>query len=70
VSKEQVGFRLEPEQVERLDVLAEVLTKRAAGVPVNRSMAARTALERGLAVMEQEVGITPKKGSKSASKPK
>ena len=67
---DHVGFRLDEELVGRLDALAEALSLRAAGVKVNRSAAARTALERGLSAMEKEIGIEPKKGVKPASKPK
>ena len=65
-SKEHVGFRLPSELVARLDVIATELSKRAAGVDVNRSTVARRALETGVEAMEKEIGIvSPLKGSKS-----
>ena len=69
MSKEQVGFRLEPEQLERLDKLAEALTKRTAGVTVNRSSAARAALDRGIEELEKDIGLAAK-GTKPPSKAK
>ena len=68
--KELVAFRLEPEQIERLDALADGLSKHSSGVNVSRSAAARVALERGISELEKEIGMAPKKGAKPASKPK
>ena len=55
------SIRLDAEIVGRLDRLAEALTARAAGAPVNRSSAARVALERGLADLEAELKIKPRR---------
>jgi predicted DNA-binding protein len=67
VSKELVGFRLEADQIERLDKLAGALSKRSANVSVSRSSAARAALERGISELEKEYGIADN-GGKAASK--
>ena len=69
MSTKQVGFRLEAEQVERLDRLADALSKRAAGIACNRTMAASAVIERGLVALEQELGLVPKKEAKPARKP-
>lgn len=50
-------IRLEDDTIERLDRLAAALTERAAGVKVSRSGAMRATIERGLDVLEAELGI-------------
>jgi predicted transcriptional regulator len=51
-----IPIRLDDDLVARLDALAAALTERAAGVKVTRTAAMRTALERGIAALESEVG--------------
>lgn len=51
-------FRLDDGTIERLDRVAEALTKRASGAPVVRASAARLALERGLGELERELAVT------------
>lgn len=58
-----IPIRLEDDLVARLDALAAVLTERAAGVKVTRTAAMRSALERGLEALEDEVG-TPRRKPK------
>ncbi len=60
---ESVSARVEPEVIQRLDRLAVELTKRAEGVEVNRSDAARTTILAGLEALESKLGLVPKKGA-------
>lgn len=54
------SMRLDADLVDRLDRVAEAMSERAAGLPVNRSNAARVALERGLDVLEVELKLKSK----------
>jgi hypothetical protein len=56
-----VPLRLEEEVIERLDRLARAMSERAGGVEVNRSSVMRTVLDRGLDVLEKELGVQPPK---------
>lgn len=64
--------RYRPETLERLDRIAEALVARSGGVIVRRADALRLATERGVEVLERELGITsddaaapaPSKGGK------
>ncbi len=58
------SIRLDAEILDRLDRIAEAMTARAAGAPVNRSTAARVALERGLDALEAELKIPKTKAKK------
>lgn len=55
------SIRLDADLIERLDRVAEAMSERAAGAPVNRSTAARVALERGLDVVESELKVKRKR---------
>ncbi len=62
VAKSLVPIRLEETMIQRLDALAEKLSKAAGGVEVNRSSVARRALDLGIAALEAEQAKkTPKK---------
>jgi hypothetical protein len=63
----RLDIRAEQGLLDRLDGLAAALCE--PGVNVKRSGAARAALLRGLAVLEQERGIAPKEKEKPARKP-
>jgi hypothetical protein len=49
-----IPLRLEDELISRVDRVKVVLERRAGGVEVPRASVIRLALERGLAVLEQE----------------
>lgn len=49
--RQQLGLRLSSADLRRIDDLAALLSKRAEGVEINRSAAARAALLRGLDAM-------------------
>ena len=55
------SVRLEPELVERLDRLAEAMSKQLAGVKVTRTQALRMAVEIGLEQAEAKFGFTKTK---------
>jgi hypothetical protein len=63
----RLDIRADQALLERLDRLAAALGE--PGVNVKRSGAARAALLRGLAVLEQARGIAPKEKEKPARKP-
>jgi predicted transcriptional regulator len=56
MTSKTIPLRLEEDLVQRLDSLADALSKRTVGVKVTRSAAMRAALERGLDSLEAEVG--------------
>lgn len=56
-----IPLRVSEELVGRIDRLATALTARASGAKVARSSAMRVAIERGLDVLEVELGIVPKR---------
>ena len=66
--KTQVGLRLDDALLDRLDRIANELSRRASGVSVARADAARGALERGLPVFEAELGLAPLDPSTKAKK--
>jgi hypothetical protein len=53
-----VSARLDGDMLARLDKIAEELTKRAAGASVNRSAVVRLAVDRGVAALEKELGLS------------
>jgi predicted transcriptional regulator len=55
------SIRLDADLIDRLDRLAESMSDRAGGAPVNRSSAARVALERGIDALESEFRLSKKK---------
>lgn len=61
VTAKTIPVRLEDELIARLDALAAALTERTAGVKVSRSAAMRAALERGLASLEDETGMSARR---------
>ncbi|WP_438020710.1 hypothetical protein WMF18_17250 [Sorangium sp. So ce315] len=72
--KVTIGVRVEPELADRIDRIAAEMASRAAGVDVTRGEAARVAAERGVEVLERELGLeaspsTQKGGAKPARKP-
>lgn len=60
VTARTLPIRLDETTIHRLDVVADALTVRAAGVKVSRSGAMRAAIERGLGALEAELAIQPK----------
>lgn len=56
-----VPLRIDETILERLDRVAAALSERAAGARVPRSDAIRIALERGVASLEQELGLARKR---------
>jgi hypothetical protein len=58
MTEHPVPVRLSTEQLDRLDALALLLKERAAGARVTRSEIVRIALDRGMAVLEAELGAT------------
>jgi predicted transcriptional regulator len=56
-----VPIRLEDDLIDRLDRLATAMTARAAGAKVPRTSAMRIVLERGLEVLEAEMGLTARR---------
>lgn len=55
-----MSIRLDDAQRERLAALAAHMGERAGGVDIPLSAAMRTALERGMASLEDELGVKPK----------
>lgn len=53
---EQVAVRLEPETLEAIEALGELLSKQMAGTTLPRAAVIRVALARGLEVMTAELG--------------
>ncbi|WP_438014910.1 hypothetical protein WMF18_28985 [Sorangium sp. So ce315] len=58
-----VSGRVLPSVLPRLDRIAEVLTSRVPGSNMKRSDALRAAIERGVEVLERELGITPEEAA-------
>jgi hypothetical protein len=58
MAKDTLAVRLEEDHASRLDKIARVLSKRAAGLPVSKSEAIRLTIERGLAALEEELRIS------------
>ena len=58
MAQHPVTVRLDEAAVKRLERVAEAMSKRAAGVAVKRGTAVRVAVDRGLAVLEAELGLT------------
>lgn len=54
------SMRLPSELLSRVDAVAEELTRRAAGVNVSRTAVMRRLIERGLEILEPELGLTAK----------
>ncbi len=57
MTKDTVSIRLDSGQRDRLAALAAVMGERAGGVDLPVSLAMRTALERGMALLEDELGV-------------
>jgi predicted DNA-binding protein len=55
--KTVTGVRLDEDMIRRLDFLAAELSRRAAGLDVNRTDVTRAALGRGIDAMERELGL-------------
>lgn len=58
MAKLNIGTRVEQTTVERLDRIARVLSEQTPGLEVNRSDAARMAIELSLDALERRAGIT------------
>lgn len=61
-------IRIEEDVIQRLDAIAAAMTERAAGVKVARSNVIRLALERGMAVLEEDLGMGPSRTKKPKRK--
>lgn len=61
MTERPLAIRLSDELIERLDRIADELSTRAAGARVSRSQAIRAGIERGVAGLEAELGLTTKK---------
>lgn len=59
--KDVLSVRLEPELIERLDAVAELLSARAGGAKISRSNALNVVAARGLEAFEAEMTAKPKK---------
>ena len=59
-TKETMSIRLVDSQRERLAALAARMGEAAGGVDLPVSLAMRTALERGMKVLEEELGVKGK----------
>jgi hypothetical protein len=55
-----IPVRLTPEDVERFDRLAAQLSSRVGGLKVSRSELMRMVFQRGIPVLEAELGAAPK----------
>ena len=60
MTKDTMSIRLDAAQRARLDALAAVMGERAGGVDMPVSLAMRAALDRGMAALEDELGVKPK----------
>jgi predicted transcriptional regulator len=60
-----IPLRIDDETIERLDRLAAEMTTRAGGLEVARASVIRVAIDRGVASLEAEFGLTKKKTKKS-----
>jgi hypothetical protein len=66
-----VGARMPPELQQRVAAVANELSRRASyGVTVSLSGAVNVLVQRGLEMVEQELGLVPAKQSKPVSKGK
>jgi len=54
----QLNLRVSASEMDRLEQLAETLTRRNLGVSINKSAAARAAIIRGLDALEAELGAS------------
>lgn len=72
MAKVTIGVRVEEETERRIDIIAAELSRRAAGVEAKRGEVARAALEKGVTVLERELGIereaAPAKSASTAKK--
>lgn len=55
-----IPVRLTPEDLARFDGLAEALSDRVGGLKVSRSELMRMVFQRGIPVLEAELGAAPK----------
>jgi hypothetical protein len=71
VPKQHMGIRVDASMVAELAELAGIMSARAAGAPVTASDAARMAIERGMAVLRADLGLSsaPAISKKGATKP-
>ena len=70
MATQNVGVRLDPQEIDRVDRLAARLSQRAAGAPLTRAATVRLAVNRGLDAIESELGpdTPPKKGTRATRK--
>lgn len=57
MTEHPVSVRVDEDTIERLDRIAEAMSKRAAGVNVKRGTVVRAAIERGIVALEAELGL-------------
>lgn len=57
--RKTVSVGLSPEHVRRLQTVAEETKRRQYGLPVSQSAILRVIVERGIEVVERELGIWP-----------
>lgn len=60
MTEHPVSTRLDDSTIERLERIAEALSKRAGGVVLKRGTVVRTAVERGIEALETELGLSKK----------
>jgi predicted transcriptional regulator len=61
MTEHPVSVRLDDDAIQRLERIAEALSKRAGGVPIKRGTAVRAAVQHGIESLEAELGLTKKK---------
>lgn len=61
MTEHPVSTRLDEATIERLERIAEALSKRAGGVVLKRGTVVRTAVERGIEALEAELGLKKQK---------
>ena len=60
MTEHPVSVRLDDATIERLERIADAMSKRAGGVTLKRGTVVRAAVERGIAELEAELGLAKK----------
>ena len=61
MTEHPVSVRLDDDAIERLERIAEALSKRAGGAQIKRGTAVRVAVQHGIEALEAELGLAKKK---------